>query len=86
MKWKVPKENRAEAVTFFQTNKDIFKFGGGSASQFIFHAKQASISRTFPVVSQKKINMEDLKAALKALKQHNQTTDPMPDFVKNMYC
>lgn len=84
-KWKIPKSERAEAVTFFQKHSSIFEWGGGSTTSFIQHAKMAAISRCFPKAYDKKIYMSDLKEAREAMIQHNQTTEAMPAEMKNMY-
>lgn len=84
-KWKVPKSARPKAVLFFQEHKEIFEWGGGSTENFIQHAKQNAISRVFPNSHEKKILITDLKAAHKAMLAHNQSTDPIPSHIKNMY-
>ena len=84
-KWKVPKSDRPKAVLFFQEHKEIFEWGGGSTENFIQHAKQNAISRAFPNSHEKKILITDLKAAHKAMIAHNQSTDPIPSHIKNMY-
>ena len=84
-KWKIPKAEHANAVSFFQQNSKIFEWGGGSTTSFIQHVKQAAIARHFPEPYEKKILMCDLKEGHKALVQHNQSTDSMPPIIKNMY-
>lgn len=84
-KWKIPKTEREAAVMFFQQHKEIFEWGGGSTENFIQHAKQNAISRAFPFTHEKKIFMCDLKAAHKSMLLHNQSTDPIPSHIKNMY-
>ena len=84
-KWKVPKSERIEAVAFFQKNSSIFEWGGGSTESFIQHAKQSAISRHFPFPHERKLLVEDLKAAYKAMVNHNRSTDPIPAHIKNMY-
>jgi len=84
-KWKVSKKDREAVVCFFQENRKIFEWGGGSTSTLIQHAKQAAISRTFPSSHERKIRLEDMKEAYKTLQQHNTTTDEMPDSIRNMY-
>ena len=84
-KWKVPKSERSSAVMFFQQNKEIFEWGGGSTENFIQHAKQSAISRLFPIQHDKKILMADLKEAHRQMLMHNKSTDPIPQHIKNMY-
>ena len=84
-KWKVPKSCRNEAVLFFQQNKEIFEWGGGSTENFIQHAKQNAISRAFPEKHDKKILLVDLISAHKSMLAHNKSTDPIPPQIKNMY-
>lgn len=84
-KWKVPKSCRNEAVLFFQKNKEIFEWGGGSTENFIQHAKENAIARAFPEKHEKKILLVDLVSAYKSMMAHNKSTDPMPQQIKNMY-
>jgi SpoVK/Ycf46/Vps4 family AAA+-type ATPase len=84
-KWKIPKRERLEAVAFFQKYSAIFEWGGGSTGSFIQHAKESAISRHFPFPHERKLLVEDLKTAHVAMVNHNQSTDPIPAHIKNMY-
>ena len=84
-KWKVPKSCRNEAVLFFQKNKEIFEWGGGSTENFIQHAKENAIARAFPEKHEKKILLVDLVSAYKSMMAHTTITDPMTPQIKNMY-
>ena len=84
-KWKIAKSQKTNVMAFFAKHPKIFEWGGGSITQFIFHAKQSATSRSFPNICDKKLSIEDLEIGLKTMIAHSKTTDPIPQEVKNMY-
>ena len=84
-KWKITKSQKTNVMAFFAKHPKIFEWGGGSITQFIFHAKQSATSRSFPNICDKKLSIEDLEIGLKTMITHSKTTDPIPQEVKNMY-
>lgn len=64
LKWRIPTKERNKALEWFGTNAEHFKFGGGSTQQFIFHAQQNAIERTFPNATERLLTIRDLQVAM----------------------
>lgn len=85
MKWKILKNDRNKALEWFGTHAEHFKFGGGSTQQFIFHAQQNAIERTFPNASNRFLTIADLQAAMDHtmnVKRQKKTCTPITKRVK----
>ena len=85
MKWRIPGKERNKALEWFGVNAEHFKFGGGSTQQFIFHAQQNAIERTFPNPAERFIRINDLQAALdvaNAVKRSKNMSKPITKRVR----
>ena len=85
MKWRIPGKERNQALEWFGVNAEHFKFGGGSTQQFIFHAQQNAIERTFPNPAERFIRINDLQAALdvaNAVKRSKNMSKPITKRVR----
>jgi SpoVK/Ycf46/Vps4 family AAA+-type ATPase len=80
MKWRIPTKERNKALEWFGSNAAHFKFGGGSTQQFIFHAQQNAIERTFPNAAERLLTIRDLQVALESsirVKRNKDTCKPI---------
>ena len=80
MKWRIPTKERNKALEWFGNNAAHFKFGGGSTQQFIFHAQQNAIERTFPNATERQLTIQDLQVALNSslrVKRNKETCKPI---------
>ena len=68
LKWKIVKKERNKALEWFGKNASFFTFGGGSTEQFLFHAQQNAIERTFPETGERSITLEDMETAVETLR------------------
>jgi len=82
MKWKIHTKERNKALEWFGKNASHFKFGGGSTQQFIFHAQQNAIERTFPSPAERMLTVSDLETALKLTRAVKRTNDALKPIIK----
>ena len=82
MKWKIHTKERNKALEWFGKNASHFKFGGGSTQQFIFHAQQNAIERTFPSPAERMLTVSDLETALKLIRAVKRTNDALKPIIK----
>ena len=82
--WKIKRGQREEMLQFFTANINKFENAGGTTEQLVRQAKQAVVTKSFPVRAKYVISVQDMREGMITLEKvcgHSS----VPNYIKHMY-